>query len=424
MNAPERSDDDPPRLDERAEARLDERAEALLDGWPAPARGALEWEDAAGRTMARVRETTLGSTPGALLDAPLPVESHEESLSVPPAKEEPTLADIARTMLAPEGGETSKSVAREVLLAAEEERRSAPPRPFLRADEEYWRSGSAEPRASSREGRPVHATHETTARSDFPARDRRATRSQFGIVALGGGAALALAAGAVLYVSMQSRAARGVVTEPSAEAPRAVTASAGAAVVATASATTSGAHAVTLDVLPVDSEEAKTNAASGRTTTADHAGGLDAPGAGTHQEALAFHVKRAPADPSKLVLEEREDNPAPAPAAPAPAPPTKGPSSGDFAPETPGLPPQPSLGAVQAAVGSVMTGARSCLAGQDSGSKATVKFAPTGQVASVAIAGPAAGTPAESCVRSALMGARVPPFSEPSFSASLTIRPP
>jgi hypothetical protein len=93
-------------------------------------------------------------------------------------------------------------------------------------------------------------------------------------------------------------------------------------------------------------------------------------------------------------------------------------------PDTAGLPERPSLGAVQGAIGSVMMGARSCLAGQDQGSQAQLTFGPDGRVRSVAISGPAAGTPAESCLRSALSAARVAPFSEPTFTASLTVRPP
>jgi len=88
------------------------------------------------------------------------------------------------------------------------------------------------------------------------------------------------------------------------------------------------------------------------------------------------------------------------------------------------LPTHPSSGAIQGAIGSVMGGARSCIAGQEAGSKATVSFGADGRVKSVALAGPAAGTPAEGCIRSALMGARVPPFSDPEYSASFTVRPP
>ena len=57
--------------------RLPERAAALLDGWPAPARGALEWEDAASTVMERVRSTAIGSTPDDLLAPPFRAKNGE-----------------------------------------------------------------------------------------------------------------------------------------------------------------------------------------------------------------------------------------------------------------------------------------------------------------------------------------------------------
>jgi hypothetical protein len=395
--------------------RLPERAEALLDGWPAPARGALEWEDTAGRTMARVRETVVGSTADGLLEAPLPEEGGEGGISPAPPEDQPMLANIARAVVAAGAGTSSREVAREMLRAAEEERRSAPPAPPSRRA--YGALGQAESRGQAPEAGPVQAVHEASARSELPAREREEKQRRWGIVALGGGAALALAAGAALYVSMRAGDGRAVLAEPSAEAPRAsLTSLAAPAVAPKAEAP---ARAIALDVLPSASEKSRQEPAS------------PAPATGATKDSLAFRVKSASAGAGKVVLEERRDEAAPAQAAPTQAGPAAAAPNTTAAPEPaknsatePGLPPQPSLGAVQAAVGSVMTGARSCLAGQDSGSKATVKFGPTGRVMSIALSGPAAGTPAESCVRSALMGARVPPFSEPSFSASLTIRPP
>jgi hypothetical protein len=88
------------------------------------------------------------------------------------------------------------------------------------------------------------------------------------------------------------------------------------------------------------------------------------------------------------------------------------------------IPEKPGIGAVQGAIGTVMTGARSCLAGQEAGSKATVTFGSDGRVRGVQIAGPAAGTPAEACLRGALSGARVSAFAQPEFAVSITVRPP
>ncbi|MCA9630792.1 MAG: hypothetical protein KC766_24150, partial [Myxococcales bacterium] len=56
-------------------------------------------------------------------------------------------------------------------------------------------------------------------------------------------------------------------------------------------------------------------------------------------------------------------------------------------------------------------------------SNATIAFGSNGKVQSVAISGPAAGTAAESCIRSALSGARVAPFAKPTFTVRVPIRP-
>ncbi|MFO7181826.1 MAG: hypothetical protein DIU78_024220, partial [Pseudomonadota bacterium] len=90
---------------------------------------------------------------------------------------------------------------------------------------------------------------------------------------------------------------------------------------------------------------------------------------------------------------------------------------------THGLPEKPSTGAVQAAVGSVLGSARACVAGSKSGSNATIVFAPNGSVSSVTVTGPAANTPAEACLRSALSRARVEPFAATSFSVNVSVRP-
>jgi hypothetical protein len=86
-------------------------------------------------------------------------------------------------------------------------------------------------------------------------------------------------------------------------------------------------------------------------------------------------------------------------------------------------PEKPALGAVQAAVGAVLGGARACVAGQDDASSATIVFGSDGKVQSVAVSGPAAGTNAEACIKAALSKARVQPFSRPTFAASTAIRP-
>jgi hypothetical protein len=83
----------------------------------------------------------------------------------------------------------------------------------------------------------------------------------------------------------------------------------------------------------------------------------------------------------------------------------------------------PSSGAVQAAIGSVLGNARSCVAGDREASRARVVFDSTGAVSGVTVTGPAAGTPAETCIRTALSKARVAPFQKPNYSVDTTIRP-
>ena len=124
---------------EQEAERLPEQAEALLDGWPAPTRSALEWEDLANATVARIRETEVGSTGDDLLAPPLPKEETEGELSAtPPAAppepiEEPGLLAIAKAAVSTSAGEDAKDIARAGLRAAEYSRQSHPPAPPTRA---------------------------------------------------------------------------------------------------------------------------------------------------------------------------------------------------------------------------------------------------------------------------------------------------
>jgi hypothetical protein len=84
---------------------------------------------------------------------------------------------------------------------------------------------------------------------------------------------------------------------------------------------------------------------------------------------------------------------------------------------------KPSQGAINGALGAALPGARACLGPDDPISRATVTFQSDGTVQSVTVTGGAAGKPAEACIRSALMRAKVPPFAMPTFTAPATIRP-
>jgi hypothetical protein len=92
-------------------------------------------------------------------------------------------------------------------------------------------------------------------------------------------------------------------------------------------------------------------------------------------------------------------------------------------PKAANIPEQPSQGSVQAAIGTVMGGAKACVAGADDVSRAQVTFASSGAVSNVSVTGWAAAHGKSGCVQAALKGAKVGPFSKPSFSVGVTIRP-
>jgi hypothetical protein len=83
----------------------------------------------------------------------------------------------------------------------------------------------------------------------------------------------------------------------------------------------------------------------------------------------------------------------------------------------------PSQGQVASALSAVLPRARACFSPDDPISRARLVFASRGDVKSLEVTGYAAGKPAEPCLREALLGARVPPFTEATFEATVTIRP-
>jgi hypothetical protein len=106
-----------------------------------------------------------------------------------------------------------------------------------------------------------------------------------------------------------------------------------------------------------------------------------------------------------------------APVAPAPTP---EPASGS---KSQNIPEQPSQGAVAAAFGAVMGGAKSCVSGADDVSRASVTFSSGGSVTTVSVSGWAAAHGKSGCVQAALKGAKIGAFSKPSFTVSVPIRP-
>lgn len=134
----------------------------------------------------------------------------------------------------------------------------------------------------------------------------------------------------------------------------------------------------------------------------------------------------AEAEPSPSASSQPEDlSSAMAAAVTSGAPPAdaRKPAESPAAIEDDSLPESPSQGAIQAALSIVRESARSCVVGMDEPSRATVVFGSNGTVSRVAVVGPAAGRSAESCIRTALSGAKVSPFRRASFSVGVTLRP-
>jgi hypothetical protein len=92
-------------------------------------------------------------------------------------------------------------------------------------------------------------------------------------------------------------------------------------------------------------------------------------------------------------------------------------------PRNQNVPEQPSQGSVQAAIGTVMGSAKGCVSGADDVTRASITFSSAGAVSSVSVQGWAAAHGQSGCVQGALKGAKVGPFSKPSYVVSVTIRP-
>jgi hypothetical protein len=412
---------------ERQSDGLPEEAESLLDGWPVPGRSALEWEDLANATVSRIRETRIGSTDDNLLDPPLPKADGEGELSEKPVEremppDEPRLLAIAKAAVLDAASEEAKDIARAGLKAAEHSKQSRPPAPPTRVAGHVHRgtpSGAASlqghlPPSSTR---PVQAVHAAQARSELPAGSKRGGEKASPGVMLAG-AMLALAAGVALYVAVHRGGPTAVAVATSQESAQAPAAAGPQPTATTARAEEPAAepHMLALDDLKPSEAPAKV----------PEAAKVVVPTAGSSMSLVLRSKNAAPAAPAPKKVELAEAEPQQQAVAmnegAASAAGSKQ-SSDDSAKQA--LPNHPSQGAILGAVGSVMLGARSCLAGQDEGSKVQVTFGSDGHVKAISVvSGPAAGTPAEGCLRSALMGARVSPFSEPEYAASITVRPP
>jgi hypothetical protein len=358
-------------------------AEQLLANWPSADPGATFWDHFSTTVEARLSVTRIGSTRDDLLAPPLPESAEDADAPVRRSRPEligaRNLAELARARVAQSKEETQEMAKASLSLSS-------------RTRDEVPRLAQAM-RARS-ESRPPP----TAAASEVPAPRARSRRS---VVAFGGISAVALAAAAAFFV-----------TRP------------GSAPVEVAGPSTLAALA------PVEA------ASAARAADVAQQPAPDAPTAANHQPAGAAEAAprplERPAGNSGRPLAAAAPVVAKRAAASETATPTAAaPRGTDDLPPNPQLAPahgeqrasKPATGAVMAAVAGVMGGARACVAGHPSPSKATVVFGSDGRVRAVNVSGPAAGTPAEGCIKSALSGARVQPFAEEAFSIGVAVRP-
>jgi hypothetical protein len=372
--------------------RLPDEVERLLEAWPADDRPDDFWEQLAQTTEARFGLTPLGSTPELLLAAPLPATAEElagselaAAAEVAPVPADATpvgsLTELARARVAERQQEAKQSAGASLALAAQ-----------LRRELPRASDPAREPPKDSKPSVPPPPRE-----SAPPSRQARGRDSRSNPLPWLGGALAVLAAAAAVFVLI-GRPSR---VEPAvAEQPPASVADPSPLAVAPAAPAPQKAAEPTRGISPEQLPTAEPRARAPERVAA----------------APASKKLRAAAGPSPGE---------PAPAAPPPA------TTADELPPNPKLkladdeerPSRPSTGAVISAVGTVMGGARACVAGHQAPSRAALVFGSDGRVQSVAVTGPAAGTPAEACIKAALSGARVQPFAEDTFSIAVPVRP-
>jgi hypothetical protein len=409
--------------DEQGEPKRVLEAEALL------ARATFrepDWEVFAQRVEGAL--ASAGPADDSLLLPPLPEELEDDRLEIAAApaaaarstaeqpaagaddapaspRESTSLAELARAALARREAKDAASLAKESLAIAS--RKRAPVTVITQPSVVLERERKTLP----------------PARRSRPAMDTRGPWLGVAVAAVG------LAAGFGLYLAGRSHTE--IVEVPVPVAPNAATPlPAGAAFKAPAvTERATPAPEVTPDMLPAEragrapAPEAVTAEALARESAPSKASAVAAARPPAAEGRAPGAVSAGSVRPEKVVLEEEHAATAAASAAPSRPGTTPGLKPAEFNANG-GVADRPSTGAAQAAVGAVLGAARSCLAGQPQGSSATLVFGSSGEVTNVNVSGPAEGTPAASCIQSALKKARVQPFAAPSFSLGVTVRPP
>ena len=370
--------------DRRSSSDLGSTAEATLSAFPFPER---DWESDARAIEARLLNHVRGSTDDLLLAAPLPSEADEPtaaSASATPLTNSgvrtQSLAEIARRSLEKKQA-NERQMARESLALAAQQRQLTVQTDVLRTATGVSAVTPASAAASG--GAPGSAA--VAAPQPWP---------KFALAL----PVLALAAAALFWFRQP------------APAPLTVNASAPAAPSAVASSVVAHQRPPATQELPrgVDpnslpgeaapaSEPASAKVASATAASAPARVATGKPGAkGERATPDAKSVDQSlPPDPTLRPADSRGGE----------------------------LPAKPSSGAVQAALGAVLGGARHCVAGDDAPSSAVVVFGSDGRVQHVTVSGSAAGKSSASCIEAQLSRARVQPFAAANFSVNATVRP-
>jgi hypothetical protein len=401
--------------------RLPAGAEALLQGLPLPE---PDFEALASRVDARVATTIPGSTDDALLAAPFPDEAGEE-VPAPAQPAAPRLSDLARAVAQKRTDAADTELAREALSAASklrsqtdvlvERMRAAP-----KAAEPPLRPAAAEAvPARPMPPPPVLPRSEASAASaPPPARTEKEKKSS--LTAIWGGAGLVLAAAAAWVVLVGSPK-----TPEATRADTAVAAAPAASAVAQAEAPKEMEHPLPPVAVAERTPAPAAEPAAPEPVAIAKGGasrGADSEGSSAASSPVVARPKKSSARPEKVELDAAPGKPAAqAPAGPSNQDAQLKPAAGEPAEDL--MPDKPSTGAVQAAIASVMGSARSCVAGADGPTPATVIFGSNGSVKSVVIGGAVEGTPAAKCISSALSRAKVAPFAQSSFSVGVSVRP-
>jgi hypothetical protein len=413
------------------EPRLSDEAEELLANWPVPEKAPSDWEALAAAINQKIQLTEVGDTPDVLLEAPLPDALDQERAQgrrSHPRMKRPSEGSLVRLAQAsvnatdddPERDLLAHSLLSQAMRARSEARSVVRQRPPRKASTTVASErGAAAPTdiaaptatdiaaptatdiAAPTDIIASAGNHQPLAACPQPARNRltRYERSMWFGVAFG---ALGMAAAAFMYVSQSST--------PTAER-----------VVAEASDSVPGAPEPAFEPLVTAAQAQAASPAFSIEDISPEADQLEAPQTAT-SHLRTVRVKVSGGDAEQAVATQSETKVA----ADDTGPPAAGPSeTGMMMADSRGsnLPDKPSTGAVQVAIGSVMEAARACVVGQQASSRASVRFGSDGRVAAVNLSGPAAGTAAGRCVESALGGARLQPFSRPSFVVNLSVRP-